>query len=305
MSNIFSELFDNVRKNSYRPKFSNMIKDYSSNPKKNNICICSIGKKENLYIREYIEHYFRLGVDKIFIFDNNNIEDEKLETNIADYIKNKFVEIIDIRGLTAAQIPIYNYCYRKNKNKYDWIGFFDIDEYLYIEENKSIKNYLYEDSFNKCQSIFFNWIMYNDNDNDLVRYDNRKLKDRFTKPIANSSEGKSFVRGNIDNLLIPTTHIIGININNFCNSNGEFIYPNDFLTYKFKKNPKAYIKHYYTKTAEEFCNKITKGNAHFHTHHPEYIGAVKFRIQYFFQLNKKTEEKIHILEKCSGIKIKN
>jgi len=94
-------------------------------------------------------------------------------------------------------------------------------------------------------------------------------------------------------------------INNFCNSNGEFIYPNDFMTYKFKKNPKAYIKHYYTKTAEEFCNKITKGNAHFHTHHPEYIGAVKFRIQYFFQLNKKTEEKIHILEKCSGIKIKN
>ena len=41
---------------------------------------------------------------------------------------------------------------------------------------------------------------------------------------------------------------------------------------KKKKNPKAYIKHYYTKTAEEFCNKITKGNAHFHTHHPEYIG---------------------------------
>ena len=63
--------------------------------------------------------------------------------------------------------------------------------------------------------------------------------------------------------------------------------------------------YYNSETAEEFCNKITKGNAHFHTHHPEYIGTVKFRIQYFFQLNKKTEEKIHILEKCSGIKIKN
>ena len=167
-----------------------------------------------------------------------------------------------------------------------------MDEYLYIEDNKSINNYLNENSFNKCQSIFFNWIMYNDND--LVRYDNRKLKDRFTKAIANSNEGKSFVRGNIDNLLIPTTHLIGININNFCNSNGEFIYPNDFMIYKFKKNPKAYIKHYYTKTAEEFCNKLTKGNAHFHKHHPKYIDVIKFRIQYFFQLNKITEEKINI-----------
>ena len=50
------------------------------------------------------------------------------------------------------------------------------------------------------------------NDNDLIRYDNRKLKDRVTNKVSQSSEGKSFVRGNINDLLIPTTHIVGINI---------------------------------------------------------------------------------------------
>ena len=302
MVNIYSELFDFIKNKYLTPKYSDSINYYSLKPNIKNTCICTIGKNENLHIREYVEYYFNLGVGKIFIYDNNDIEGEKFESKIADYIKNKFVEIIDIRGLSAMQIPIFNYCYRKYRNKYNWIAFLDIDEYLYIENNKSINDFLNEDRFNKCQSIFINWVMYNDND--LIRYDNRKLKDRFTNKVSQSSEGKSFVRGNIDDLLIPTTHIVGINIKNFCNANGELIYPKNFMNNRFPNNPKAYIKHYYTKTAEEFCNKITKGNAHFHKNHPEYIGTIKFRINYFFNLNKKTEEKLSILEKCSNTKLK-
>lgn len=65
-----------------------------------------------------------------------------------------------------------------------------------------------------------NWAKFNDND--LIKYDNRTLIERFINIASNSSEGKSFVRGNIDNLLIPIIYIPGININNFCDSDGEF-----------------------------------------------------------------------------------
>lgn len=41
------------------------------------------------------------------------------------------------------------------------------------------------------------------------------------------------------------------------------------MTFKFEKEPRAYIKHYYIKTAEEFCNKINK-NAHYHKNNPEF-----------------------------------
>ena len=37
------------------------------------ICICTIGKQENKYILEYIEYYKKLGIDKIYLYDNNNI----------------------------------------------------------------------------------------------------------------------------------------------------------------------------------------------------------------------------------------
>ena len=235
----------------------------------------------------------------IFLYDNNDIEGEKFDKILSDYIKNKFIEIIDVRGLSAIQIPIYNYCYRKNFERYNWIGFIDLDEYLYIENNLSIKSYLYDQNFNKCQTIFFNWILYNDND--LIRYDKRDLIERFTNPVIKFEQGKSFVRGNIKNLVMPSSHIPGINVFSFCNSNGELIYPKNFFSNKFEKKPKAYIKHFYTKTAEEFCEKMKKGGGHINKSHPKYKIIAQNRIQRFKKFNKMTNEKRDIIKNCSGL----
>ena len=35
--------------------------------------LCAIAKNENLYIREWVEHYKNIGVSKIFLYDNNDI----------------------------------------------------------------------------------------------------------------------------------------------------------------------------------------------------------------------------------------
>ena len=218
---IYSNVYDYVRTNYTKPIFSNLTKNYSLKNKKKNICICSIGKKENLYVKEFIDYYYSLGIDKIFIYDNNEITGEKFDFYLDNYIKNKYIEIIDVRGLSSIQIPIYTHCYHKNKNNYDWIGFLDFDEYLFFENNKTIKNYIYEEIFNKCQAILFNWVLYNDND--LIKYDNRSLNERFINNTFNYSQVKSFVRGNINNLFFPTTHLPGINVFQFCNSKGEFI----------------------------------------------------------------------------------
>ena len=135
----------------------------------------------------------------------------------------------------------------------------------------------------------------------MIKYDNRSLIQRFTRPALNFSQGKSFVRGGIENLMMPCSHIPGINVFSFCNSNGEFIYPNNFFGTKFEKKPKAYIKHFYTKTAEEFCNKINK-DAHRHKNHQNYLTNQKFRINFFFKINKNNSKKLNIIKKCSQIK---
>ena len=137
---FYSDLYEYVRNGYKNPKFSN--KTYVYKAKEVNISICVIGKNENIYIREFVEYYHLLGVDKIFLYDNNELNGEYFETMVKDYIKINYIEIIDVRGLLSIQIPVYNHCYHKNKNIFNWIGFVDIDEYLYIENNETIKNYL-------------------------------------------------------------------------------------------------------------------------------------------------------------------
>ena len=96
-----------------------------------NICICTIGKLENLYVREYISHYKKYGVDKIFIQDNNDINGERFENVIYNDIKNGFVEIINFRGILKAQIKAYQHCLNINYKKFDWLIFYDMDEFIY------------------------------------------------------------------------------------------------------------------------------------------------------------------------------
>ena len=299
--NIYSMLYDSARDGKNIPKYNNINENIYNISKKNGIAICSIGKNENLYIREFVEYYNLLGVKKIIIYDNNDIDGEKFDEVILDYILNKYVDIIDVRGLTSIQIPIYNYCYQKNKDLYDWIGLLDIDEYIYIKNKSSINDFLYDKKFSKCELIHINWLIYNDNNN--INYENKPLNIRFKNPTRFFYQGKSFVRGGFKNLLIPSTHIPGINIHYYCNSNGERIYPKNFISAKIEKDHRAYIKHYYTKTIEEFCTKINKGHAHYNKNHPNYIRSIKGRIKLFFKFNKITNTKIKILENCIGINL--
>ena len=46
---------------------------YKDDKKKLKVCLCVIGKKENLYAREFVDYYRKIGYNNIFIYDNNEI----------------------------------------------------------------------------------------------------------------------------------------------------------------------------------------------------------------------------------------
>ena len=169
INKIYSILYDANRNGYIKPIFPKMKeKYYPITKQKSGVCVCSICKNENLYIKEFVEYHHLLGVNKIIIYDNNDINGEEIKKPLEYYIKKNFVDIIDVRGLSSIQIPIYNFCYQNNKNIYDWITFLDIDEYIYIKNNETFDNYIYNESLEKCELIFLNWMIYNDND--LILY---------------------------------------------------------------------------------------------------------------------------------------
>ena len=113
-----------------------------SNKKKNiKVALCTMGKQENLYVKEFISYYIRLGIDKIFIYDDNDINTEQISDMIEDRYR-KYIKIYNPKKLKLFyQCHQFTDCYTKNKDKYDWLLMVDMDEFLYIKKN-SLKNYL-------------------------------------------------------------------------------------------------------------------------------------------------------------------
>ena len=118
-----------------------------------------------------------MGINKIFIYDNNDKNDEKFDLVLKDYIDNGFVEIIDFRGKIAPQIKAMEDCRKNNFKKFDWLIFFDMDEFIFLRNYTNINDFLNRKIFYKCQRIQLNWYVHTDNN--LFYYDNRTLFERF------------------------------------------------------------------------------------------------------------------------------
>ena len=220
------------------------------------ISLCTMGKRENLYVKEFVEYYIKLGIDHIFIYDDNDPNTEKISNALGSKYKNKVTIYENIKDIIKNQPEAFTNCYHKNRNKYDWFLMIDMDEYLYIVNN-TLKNYLSNQIFNKCDFIKFNWAI--PNDNNLLNYDPRPLFKRFKGPYMKSRFIKSMIRGNIKNLKYWVhSPIFSPKKNITCNNEGKIIfYKNiNFESLEPINFRNAYIIHYRFKTTEEFIETL-------------------------------------------------
>ena len=192
------------------------------------VALCTMGKMENLYVSEFVEYYFKLGIDHIFIYDDNDPETEKISDALNEKHK-KFVTIYETRFFHIDhQSKAFTDCYNRNIKKFDWFLMVDMDEFLFIVDN-SLKRYLSNKIFEKCDFIKFHWVIATDND--LIYYDKRALFERFKPPYIKSKFIKSIIRGNITGLKYRVhSPSISPKRNITCNNEGKRIYYN-FINY--------------------------------------------------------------------------
>ena len=245
------------------------------NEKDLKVCLCTLGKEENRYAREFVEHYKKYDVDKIIIYDNNEIIGETFDLILSDYIRDKYVEIINYRGKNKIQIPILNDCYKNNENKYDWFIFYDMDEFIFLKNYSSIKYFLNNNNFKSCNIIYLNWV--NHADNDQIYYENKSLFKRFPKYIYNevNVSVKSILRGHRSKIYINHNHIINPKISS-CN---EFGIKKKFINSIHTDKPDYkyyYIDHFRFKSTEEYINKIRRGNCFYGNYSKFSFEYIKF-----------------------------
>ena len=261
------------------------------------VCICTVGKKENKYILEYVEHYKKYGVDKIYLYDNNDIDGEHFESVINDYIQEGFVELLNWRGKETVIRGAMNDCYKRNNKSYDWLIYYELDEFIHLSNYSNIKHFLHEKKFNKCHIIHLNLLIHNDNNQ--LYYENKSLFERFPKIVPKELvpmlQVKMIIKGGINDLQIISTALSTSNISlKFCNGFGD--YSKIFMWYtKVTDYKYYYVDHFFSKSTEEFITKLAKGDGFAKGKALEDYKI--YRIKRYFQYNDFSLKKLEYMEK--------
>ena len=133
-------------------------------------------------------------------------------------------------------------------------------------------------------------------DNNLIYYDNRTLKERFTHALPNNGLNvfhKSIVRGKDYGVSVfqeeKSAHQPSSHIKNQCNAIGNIEnYGKGIMTPKHYEL--CYLRHHTYKTAEEFALKMLRGRSN--TQKYKYDDIMGF----FARVNVRTEEKLRVIE---------
>jgi len=206
------------------------------------VALVCIAKDEDDYIQEWIDYHFKLGVDDIFIYENDwrsGIWQERVHT-------------IPFDG-KHRQVYAYNDFLFRRANDYKWAIFIDVDEFIVLKNHSYIQGFLraYGNLPEGVDAIAVNWMMFGDNG----AASEGSVVERFTRRGAIPERHiKSIVRLNGDRMMLTTHNTFGYWIDpngNIGAGQNNFDGSNDVIQ----------INHYYTKTEKEFERKMNRGRA--------------------------------------------
>jgi len=234
----------------------------------NSLSIVVMIKNEGTYIKEWLEYHKLVGVDKFIIYDNNS--DDDLMSILQPYINAGEVDYIfypktqsdfEKKGKKveywAFQAYAYNDAIKKYRNKSKWIGFIDIDEFIVPVKNDNINDVINEIEKNVMKGKAFvglaiNWVTYG--------FSGHREKPKGL--IIENFIGNDGINETIKSIVNPRTviqyqvhaalHFFKIEV---VNEQGKKAYIPDISQASIEK---IRINHYYTKSYEEYAQKIIK-----------------------------------------------
>lgn len=204
------------------------------------IALVCIAKNEDNYIEEWVNYNFKLGFDDIFIYENDwrcHLEMDNLYKIPADG--------------DDMQVAAYNRFIQNFYDKYDWVAFFDVDEFLVLKKHSNVKNFI--NDYTDYESIGINWALFGDSG--LSFEGDYSVLNRFTRRQSDINiHIKCIVK--LDKRVRMDIHN-PINISIVNTEHKKFTGP-------FNKNGNydtAQLNHYFCKTFDEWQDKKNRGRA--------------------------------------------
>lgn len=229
--------------------------------------VCLIIKNEARYVTEWLAHYVSLGFDEIVVYDNGSTDETRaiLERSVATL---GCISVIDWSDPPTDNPQISAYADALFRCRTEWIAFFDTDELLVLHAHESIGSYLAQAPA-QVGAIAVNWLLFGSSGE--VSYRPELVARRF-RMCAAPNWGKNKFFKTIARVR-ATSEIAGAHSVKLVP--GYYYADNEFREIAFESSSKtaeishryAQLNHYVLRSAEEYEQKVMRGNVKFRESH--------------------------------------
>ncbi len=221
------------------------------------IACVAVVKNEEKYIAEWITYQFSIGFDTVIILDNLSTDRTK---DVALQLGYSFdVRVLDATDITQNyQRSAYLLALERYGKEFEWMAFFDTDEFLVLDEAHNLRSILW--SASAISGIGVNWAFFGSSghqfappslvlDSYLHRAPASFTPNRHIKSIVKPIDVKNFINGHMFELSTPYCDLAGKEI--LWNSPGIIANEPDYLVGK--------LHHYFTRSQEDWAAKLRRG----------------------------------------------
>lgn len=234
----------------------------------NKSCIITLVKNEHLYLKEWIEYHLNLGVEHIFVFEDIDSDSHKDITNLFGdkvTLNNIYSILNEANGRKALDLKKtkkrnvqHTYLksalnYVKSLNKFEWCFVIDADEFLTLEKENDTLDDIFS-LYDKYDAFIMLWQCYGANgflkkpdykDKGVVETYTQASTQKIDEPQYRVKTCYRLTKYESDfyyNAHLPSS------VCNWCNTNHK---KNELTA----THSKIYIRHYITKSLEEYVWK--------------------------------------------------
>ncbi|MBQ3727821.1 MAG: glycosyltransferase family 92 protein [Selenomonadaceae bacterium] len=231
------------------------------------LAVVAIFKDEARYLKEWLDYHLLAGVEHFYLYNNDSSDD--FRKVLAPYVEENLVTLIDLPG-RVMQLPAFNDALEKFRFECRYLAFIDLDEFIFPKSNRSVVEVVDEILSHdwKAAGLAINWQFFGSNGNEKADYSRgvlerftRRAPSHFTKDLPDHKGNRS-----VKSIINPrradylwNPHF-AIYFPPFHAVNENAVPVEEFLNEPVTAD-KIVVNHYFTKSVEEYGDKINRGRS--------------------------------------------
>lgn len=218
------------------------------------ITICAIIKDEHKFLKPWLDYHIQLGIDDFYLIEDFTSVSHKEITDMYKNVTLVNMSELKLKNNVTRQCSSYNYFLCNNPTNCDWCAFIDIDEYIKLDDNISLKELI--ESVDEYEGLQVWWKCYGANN--ITYTDRGDCDNLYSEDGPRSHPNPTWTFKSFANMKFKNhfknchylTHIRNIN-----GTRGD---------YRIRRNEKTYDKiwlnHYISKSWGDYVSRLKRGN---------------------------------------------